>query len=533
METIGAVVIGAGVVGLACARALAQRGIETVILERHATFGTETSARSSEVIHAGLYYPAGSLKAQLCVTGRRLLYDYCSSRDVSHHRCGKLIVASSPAQEDRLDALRRQGEINGIDDLQMLGAAKVHTLEPELSCSTALLSPSTGIVDSHALMLALLGDAERSGATLAVCSPLIDGTVKGDGIVLRVGGGEASDLKTGIVINAAGLSAVRVAASLAGFPAAQLPGAFYAKGNYYALAGRAPFSRLIYPLPEPGGLGVHLTLDLGGQARFGPDVEWLTSPDGASSYNVDPARADRFYAEIRRYWPGLPNGALTPAYSGIRPKISGPDDPAADFLIQGPEAHGIAGLINLFGIESPGLTSSLAIAELVSKSSSSIDLMTTFAGTATRLVLDTNIVMDMLHFANRHTTPLRAGIDSGRLQCFTDSECLAELERVTGYPEFDMDTAKRQALMEKYRGFVVVCDAIGEENYPLPRCRDADDQKFLILGARCRADLLITRDKLLLKLARHRHKPPPYGIVTAEAACALLKPASVANRDTP
>jgi L-2-hydroxyglutarate oxidase LhgO len=367
VEKIGAVIIGAGVVGLACARALAQRGIETVILEQHATFGTETSARSSEVIHAGLYYPAGSLKAELCVTGRRLLYDFCISHGVSHRRCGKLIVASNAAQEDQLDALRQQGDSNGVDDLQMLDSAKAQSLEPELRCRAALLSPSTGIVDSHALMLALLGDAESNGATLAVCSPLIDGAVEDDGIVLRVGGGEASDLKTGIVINAAGLSAVRVAASLAGFPAAQLPDAFYAKGNYYALTGRTPFSRLIYPLPEPGGLGVHLTLDLGGQARFGPDVEWLTSPGKEFNYKVDPARADRFYAEIRRYWPGLPDGALTPAYAGIRPKISGPNDPAADFLIQGPEAHDVAGLINLFGIESPGLTSSLAIAELVTK----------------------------------------------------------------------------------------------------------------------------------------------------------------------
>jgi L-2-hydroxyglutarate oxidase LhgO len=370
MGQIEAVVIGAGVVGLACARALALHGIDTVILEQHEAFGTETSARNSEVIHAGLYYPAGSRKAQLCVAGRHLLYDFCATHGVNHRRCGKLIVATSAAQESRLEALRRQGEINGVDDLQRLSAADARTLEPELRCNAALLSPSTGIIDSHGLMLALLGDAERGGAALAVCSPLIGGTIEDDGFALKIGGKEATRLKAGIVINAAGLSAVRVAASLAGFPAEQLPSAFYAKGNYYALTGRTPFSRLIYPLPEPGGLGVHLTLDLGGQARFGPDVEWLNNRLNALNefdYSVAPERADAFYAEVRHYWPGLPDGALAPAYSGIRPKISGPHDPAADFLIQGPETHGIAGLINLFGIESPGLTSSLAIAELVAK----------------------------------------------------------------------------------------------------------------------------------------------------------------------
>lgn len=367
MERIGAVVIGAGVVGLACARRLAQSGIDAVILERHAAFGTETSARNSEVIHTGLYNPAGSLKAKLCVAGRHLLYDFCATHGVSHRRCGKLIVATSAAQESRLEALRRQGEANGVDDLRPLSAAEARALEPELRCTAALHSPSTGIVDSHGLMLALLGDAERDGAALAVCSPFIDGSIEDDGIVLNIGGKTATQLKAGIVINAAGLSATRVAAALAGFPPARIPAAFYAKGNYYALAGRAPFSRLIYPLPEPGGLGVHLTLDLGGQARFGPDVEWLKNPCREPDYRVDPTRADGFYAEVRNYWPGLPDGALLPAYAGIRPKISGPADPAADFLVQGPETHGVAGLINLFGIESPGLTSSLAIAALVAE----------------------------------------------------------------------------------------------------------------------------------------------------------------------
>ncbi|MBL8414156.1 MAG: NAD(P)/FAD-dependent oxidoreductase [Propionivibrio sp.] len=368
MERIGAVVIGAGVVGLACARTLAQRGIDTVILEQHDTFGSETSARNSEVIHAGLYYPTGSLKAELCVAGRHLLYKFCVSHGVSHRRCGKLIVATSTAQESRLHALLRQGENNGVDDLRLLGAADARALEPGLRCTAALLSPSTGIIDSHGLMLALLGDAERAGATLAVRSPLRAGTLADDGLELDVGGQDAARFKAGIVINAAGLGAVRVARSLAGFPAAGLPPAFYAKGNYFTLAGQAPFSRLIYPLPEPSGLGVHLTLDLGGQARFGPDVEWLThssTDPKAMEYSVDPARADAFYAEVRHYWPGLPDGALAPAYAGIRPKIVGPGDPAADFLIQGPETHGIAGLVNLFGIESPGLTASLAIAERV------------------------------------------------------------------------------------------------------------------------------------------------------------------------
>lgn len=362
MEKIGAAVIGAGVVGLACARALAQRGIETVILERHAAFGTETSARNSEVIHAGLHYPAGSLKARLCVAGRHLLYEFCASHGVHHRRCGKLIVAASPAREYELDALHRQGEINGVDDLRLLNAAAARTLEPELACTAALLSPSTGIVDSRALMLALLGDAERAGATLAVRSPLRGGRIESDGFALEIDGNGTMRLKTGIVINAAGLAAPKVAASFTGFPAGRVPPAGYAKGSYYALAERAPFSRLIYPLPEPGGLGVHLTLDLGGQARFGPDVEWLKLPPGEPDYRVDPARAGGFYAEVRRYWPGLPNGALTPAYAGIRPKIVGPGEPAADFLIQGPEEHGIAGLVNLFGIESPGLTACLAIA---------------------------------------------------------------------------------------------------------------------------------------------------------------------------
>ena len=370
MESIEAVVIGAGVVGLACARALAGRGFETVILERQGAFGTETSARNSEVIHAGLYYPAASLKARLCVAGRRQLYEFCATHAVGHRRCGKLIVATSPDQERQLATLQRQGDANGVDDLQRLSAAEARALEPELACTAALLSPSTGIVDSHGLMLALLGDAQRDGTLLALHSPLSHGALGPTGMVLESGGADRLRFKASLVVNAAGLWAPEVAASLAGFPRALIPANFHAKGNYYALAGRAPFSRLLYPLPEAGGLGVHLTLDLGGQARFGPDVEWLPDPApaqpiGGLDYRVDPARADAFYAEIRRYWPALPDDALAPAYAGIRPKIAGRGQPAADFLVQGPAQHGIRGLVNLFGIESPGLTACLAIAEQV------------------------------------------------------------------------------------------------------------------------------------------------------------------------
>ncbi|MEF8728606.1 MAG: NAD(P)/FAD-dependent oxidoreductase [Accumulibacter sp.] len=370
MERIGAAVIGAGVTGLACARELARRGIETLILERNDSFGRETSSRNSEVIHAGLYYPSGSLKATLCVAGRRRLHDFCRSHAVAHRRCGKLIVATSSADEGRLAALQEQGEANGVDDLRWLSAAEARVLEPELACTAALLSPSTGIIDSHALMLALLGDAERAGAVLACRSPLRGGVIEAGAIVLECGGNDTLRLRCPLVINAAGLWAADVASSLVGFPPAALPAMHYAKGNYCALTGRAPFSRLVYPLPETGGLGIHLTLDLAGQARFGPDVEWLPDPPpggglGAFDYSVSRERADAFEKEVRRYWPGLPAGSLQPAYSGVRPKLAGRAAPAADFLIQGPTQHGIPGLVNLFGIESPGLTACLAIAEHV------------------------------------------------------------------------------------------------------------------------------------------------------------------------
>lgn len=361
MEHVDAVVVGAGVVGLACARALALRGIETIVLERHDTFGSETSSRNSEVIHAGLYYPTDSLKARLCVAGRQQLYAYCADRGISHRRCGKLMVATSPEQVTQLQHYLKQGQANGVTDLAMLTASEAKALEPDLECVAALFSPSTGIVDSHGLMLTLLGDAESAGAMLVVCTPVIGGRIEQDGIVIETGGSEPICVKARIVINAAGLGAPALATSLDGFPSEHVPPCFYAKGNYYALAGRASFSRLVYPMPEPGGLGVHLTLDLAGQARFGPDVEWVSELD----YDVDPARADCFYSAVRRYWPGLADGTLMPAYAGIRPKITGPGEAAADFLIQGPTSHGIGGLVNLFGIESPGLTSCLAIAEQV------------------------------------------------------------------------------------------------------------------------------------------------------------------------
>nr|WP_279633729.1 NAD(P)/FAD-dependent oxidoreductase [Cupriavidus gilardii] len=361
MESVDCVVIGAGVVGLAVARALAQQGREVVILEAENTFGTITSARNSEVIHAGIYYPAGSLKAQLCVRGKAMLYDYCASHQIAHQRCGKLIVATSAAQIATLEGIRAKAAANGVDDLRLLSREEALALEPNLQCEAALLSPSTGIVDSHGLMLALLGDAEQAGAMLAVCSPVLSGAVTADGIVLQVGGDTATTLLARTVVNAAGLTAPELARRIEGMPATHIPPQFYAKGCYFTLAGRAPFSRLIYPVPEAAGLGVHLTLDLGGQARFGPNVRWIDEIE----YGVDPHDADSFYDEVRRYWPALADGALQPGYAGIRPKISGPNEPAADFRIDGPAVHGVPGLVHLFGIESPGLTASLAIGEAV------------------------------------------------------------------------------------------------------------------------------------------------------------------------
>lgn len=357
-DKVDCVVIGAGVIGLAVARQLALRRREVLIIERHPACGTETSARNSEVIHAGLYYAPGSLKARLCLRGRRLLYAYCAGRGIGHRRCGKLVVAARAQQLPELQRLAAQAQRNGVEDLRLIDAAAARQLEPELACHAALLSPATGIVDSHALMLALLADAEDQGATLALSSPVDAMRPDGEGMVLSVLGGE---LRARWVINAAGLGAAALAGVVRGLPAQWLPRLRYAKGSYFELAGRSPFARLIYPLPEPGGLGVHLTLDLVGQARFGPDVEWVDTPE----YAVDPGRAAPFYAAICAWWPGLRDGALAPAYAGVRPKLSGPGEPAADFRIDGPSGHGVPGLVNLFGIESPGLTAALAIAEEV------------------------------------------------------------------------------------------------------------------------------------------------------------------------
>lgn len=360
-DRVGAVVIGAGVVGLACARELARAGVETLILERHEAFGTEISGRNSEVIHAGIYYPPSSLKAKLCAAGRRDLYRFCDDFGVGCRRCGKLIVATSVDQEYVLMSLAENARLNGVDDIRILSAAEARMLEPEIRCSAALLSPATGIVDSHGLMLALLGDAERHGAVLVLKSAMISATMMTYGFQVNVGGVEPMRLATNLLVNAAGLSAPAVAAAIEGLGGRHVPVARYAKGNYFGLSGRAPFSRLVYPIPEPGGLGVHLTLDMAGQARFGPDVEWIDEVD----YFVDPGRSRAFYGEIRKYWPALLDNSLQPAYAGIRPKITGPDDPAADFVIQGPDDHGVPGLVNLFGIESPGLTSCLAIGSAV------------------------------------------------------------------------------------------------------------------------------------------------------------------------
>ncbi len=361
MDHIDCVVVGAGVVGLAIARQLALAKRQTLIVEQHRRFGTEISARNSQVIHAGMYYPADSLKARFCVRGRALLYDYCQRRGIEHLRCGKLIVATTETQHARLEQILRDGVRNGVDDLQLLDRDEAIRREPALSCTGALLSPSTGIVDAHGYMLSLLGDAEDGGAALALESTVTTLRAQLDSVEVCIDDQTRPVLKADWVINAAGLNAPALARCIEEFPAEHVPHSFYAKGSYFALSGRSPFAHLVYPLPEPGGLGIHLTLDLGGQARFGPDVEWVNDLD----YGVDAARAENFYRAIRSYWPQLQDGALSPAYAGIRPKITGPGQPAADFRIEGPEIHGVPGIVNLFGIESPGLTASLAIAKHV------------------------------------------------------------------------------------------------------------------------------------------------------------------------
>jgi len=389
-NVLDCVVVGAGVVGLAVARALALAGREVVVLEAAEGIGTETSSRNSEVIHAGIYYPKGSLKARLCVQGKQALYAYCAERGVPHRRCGKLIVATEAAQLATLADIRAKAAANGVGDLKHLSRQEAQALEPEIECVGALLSPSTGIIDSHAFMLALQGDAEHAGAVFAFFSRVARARVVDGGFEIEVqtldlqptstgtpgaaasgtagsSGHESAEFSSTSIwhartlINVAGLHAPDVAARIEGLDARHVPRAHYARGHYFSLSGRPRFQRLIYPVPQPGGLGVHLTLDLQGQARFGPDVQWVDGID----YTVDPRRADAFYAEVRRYWPALPDGALQPGYAGIRPKLAGPEAPNLDFRIDGPAQHGVPGLVNLLGIESPGLTASLAIGEAV------------------------------------------------------------------------------------------------------------------------------------------------------------------------
>ena len=360
MERIDSVVIGAGVVGLAVARALALTGREVLVLEAADTIGTQTSSRNSEVIHAGIYYAPGSLKARLCVQGRQMLYAYCAQRGIGHSRCGKLIVATSAQQAPELQTIIAKAAANGVADLALLTREQAQRLEPALQCVAALHSPSSGIVDSHALMLALHGDLENAGGMVAFNSPLARARVTAQGMELEALDGTL--LLARKVVNAAGLHAPSLARKVEGLAPQRLPTAYFCKGNYFTLSGRSPFKRLIYPVPEAAGLGVHLTIDLGGQAKFGPDVQWVESPDDLV---VDPVRGDAFYAEVRKYWPALPDGALSPGYAGIRPKIQAPHQSARDFMIQGPAEHGVPGLVNLFGIESPGLTSCLAIGDSV------------------------------------------------------------------------------------------------------------------------------------------------------------------------
>ena len=365
---IDCLIIGAGVVGLAIARALALKGRDTLVLEANKGIGQGISSRNSEVIHAGIYYPKGSLKAQFCVAGRHALYEFCQSHKIPFQRCGKLLVAASPDQHDQILAIQAKASANGVEDLKLIDRAHLKSLEPEVEGVMALHSPSTGIIDSHAFMLALQGEAEAHGCAFAMQAPFERGRFDNGLFHLDIGGAEPMQISANHVIIAAGLSTPRLAHQLANIPLAQIPTHGFAKGNYFALARRAPFSHLIYPVPEPGGLGIHLTLDLSGRGKFGPDVEWLDVKDDRQiDYQVNPHRAEKFYAAIRKYWPGLRDGELSPDYSGVRPKIARAGEPDADFLIADERKHGIKGLIALCGIESPGLTASLAIGEHISE----------------------------------------------------------------------------------------------------------------------------------------------------------------------
>jgi L-2-hydroxyglutarate oxidase LhgO len=352
-------VIGAGMIGLSVARQAALAGHEVIVAEAAAGIGTGISSRNSEVIHAGLYYPTGSQRARHCTRGRRMLYDLCLSHGVAHRKCGKLIVATGEAEAAKVEAIHAQGRANGVEGLELIGGNAARALEPELACIVSLHSHESGIIDGHAYMLALRGDLEDRGGMIALNTPVERLTPTPGGWQVRFGGAEPGVFEVDAVVNAAGLGAQALARRTDDYPAARVPRLVLAKGNYFGYAGRAVFSRLIYPTPVDGGLGIHVTLDLAGRMRFGPDVEWIAE----ENYHVDPGRAQSFYARIRSYWPGLPDGTLVPDYAGIRPKLTGPGEPAADFMIEGPAQHGLPGLVQLFGIESPGLTSSLSIAE--------------------------------------------------------------------------------------------------------------------------------------------------------------------------
>jgi L-2-hydroxyglutarate oxidase LhgO len=357
-----AVVVGAGAVGLACGYALSRRGLAVAVLERDKAIGQGVSSRNSEVIHGGLYYPTGSLKARLCVEGRRRLYAFLEAHHVAFDRCGKLVVATAPDEIPRLEAILEQARINGVEGMARLTAEEARALEPELRCEGALISPQSGVFDSHGYMLALQGEIEAAGGAVVVATPFEGATpLAGGGFEVRAGGEEPASLTCRYLVAAPGLSAQAVAAAIEGFPAGDIPPLHYGKGRYFRLAGKAPFSHLIYPPPIHGALGTHYRRDLGGQAVFGPDLIFVDEID----YAVDPAAADGFYRYIRKFWPALPDGALAPDYAGIRPKLHGPDEPQPDFRIDGPARHRLAGLVALFGIESPGLTSSLAIGEEV------------------------------------------------------------------------------------------------------------------------------------------------------------------------
>jgi L-2-hydroxyglutarate oxidase LhgO len=361
MEKVDAVVIGAGVVGLAVARDLALAGREVIVLEAEESIGNHTSSRNSEVIHAGIYYPKGSLKARLCVQGKELLYDYCRSRGVAHANCGKVLVAASEAEISVVMGYLDKALANGVNDLRRISLDELRELEPAVRAVAAVYSPSTGIVDSHALMLSYQGDLERHAGAVVFRSPVLGGEIRDGGIMLEVGGSEPMTIACGVLVNSAGLFAPQLARTLRGLPVHTIPPQYFAKGHYYTLSGKSPFRRLVYPMAGPGSLGVHVTVDLGGQARFGPDIDWIDRVD----YAFDATREPLFYAAIRQYYPALKDGQLQPGYTGIRPKISGPKEPPADFMIQGPADHGVPGLVNLYGIESPGLTASLSIARYV------------------------------------------------------------------------------------------------------------------------------------------------------------------------